>query len=262
MEFYIRFVAQEVTAFAGAITRAVQLLAKRVDHLEQVTVIAAEHATSAAQARGPGIDLDPWVAVIVSALEATGGRVLHAECGSGAVVRALSDAGVDAYGVEPNETLALTAATAGLDVRADDAISHLQAVPDGALGALVLTGVVDRLALGGLLQLADLGAAKVAPGGRLIVVSTGPAAWTVARDPVLADLAPGRPLHPETWDHLLTGRGFEPARIDWSATDPERGLAPLPGTDVDAKIHNANIERLNQLLFSPPAYALVTRRSA
>ena len=99
-------------------------------------------------------------------------------------------------------------------MRGDDPLTHLRALPEASLGGLVLSGCVDDRALGEMLEIADRAAAVLAPGGRVVVVSDGPAAWARQTDPVVADLAPGRPLHPETWCHLLGERGFRDLRVD------------------------------------------------
>ena len=38
-------------------------------------------------------------------------------------------------------------------------------------------------------------------------------AWAGTVPPVVADLSPGRPLHPETWAHLLVEGGFQPVEV-------------------------------------------------
>lgn len=259
MAFYMRFLAQQVTSFAGAITRAVRLLGQRVETLEAVTLLAGERSLAEVSERRGGPDLAPWVELVVTELAGARGRVLHIECGAGALLAALSAAGADAYGVEPVEALAMEASRAGLDVRADAALAHLRALPDGTLGGLVLSGCVDALALGEVLELADRAAAAVAPGGTVVVLSSGPAAWARAVDPVVADLSPGRPLHPETWSHLLGERGLCGIRHHAALSAPEL-LRPVPDATPGADVLNANAERLNAVLFAPAAYAVVGRR--
>jgi hypothetical protein len=259
--WYARFLTQQVTAFNGAITRAVRLLGARVDDLEIVTVRAGERSLAEIRDHRPGPDLTGWVGLIVAEMTAARGRVLHTECGAGAALLALGAAGVDAYGVEPVEALAVEASQAGLDVRGDDPLTHLRALPEASLGGLVLSGCVDDRALGEMLEIADRAAAVLAPGGRVVIVSDGPAAWARQTDPVVADLAPGRPLHPETWRHLLGERGFRDLRVD-SVPSPVEALKTVP-TDVGgAEVINANIERLNRLLFAPSGYAVVATRHA
>jgi len=260
MAWYVRFLAQQVTAFAGAITRSVRLLGHRVDRLETVTIVAAERSLSEVKQRRAGADLSQWSAVVTNAMAGVTGRVLHAECGEGELLAHLVADGRDAYGVEPSEPLAMAAARAGLDVRADDLLAHLRAVPDGALAGAVLSGAVDCLPLGSLLELADLVTAKTGPGAVVVVLSVGPGAWARALDPIVSDLAPGRPLHPETWCHLLATRGWDPALVHPTA-NPTQALAPVPAGTPGAEVINANVERLNRLLYSSPAYAVTARRA-
>ena len=262
MAWYLRFVAQQVTAFAGAITRSVRLLGERVDALETVTVMASERTLAEIRERRAGPDLSAWAPAVADELRDVRGRILHTECGDGTLLAALDAPGADPYGVEPVEALAMAASRAGLDVRADDALVHLRALPDRALGGLVLSGCVDALPLGEVLEIADRAAATVAPGGVVVVVSAGPATWMHTADPVVSDLTPGRALHAETWCHLLTERGFSGARVvrTKEATEPDQALEPvdpaLPGADV----LNANIDRLNRALFAPSGYAVVAER--
>jgi hypothetical protein len=93
----------------------------------------------------------------------------------------------------------------------------------------------------------------------VVVLSSAPTAWARSLDPVVADLAPGRPLHPETWAHLLTTHGFcDPVS---HAAAGATLLAAVPEATPGAPVLNANIDRLNAVLFSPAAYAVVARRS-
>jgi len=259
MAWYVRFLAQQVTAFAGAITRAVRLLGRRVDDLERVTVRSAEQTLLEITERRSGPDLAAWFDIVSDALAGLDGRVLHAECGSGALLARLVADGRDAYGIEPSESLAMSAAQSGLDVRADEALTHLRAVPDGALEGLVLSGAVDCLPLGSVLELVDQAAAKLATGGVAVVISASPAAWARALDPVIADLSPGRPLHAETWSQLLQSRGFGHPAVHLSP--PATTLAEVSDAVPGAEVLNSNVARLNELLFSPPSFAVTARRA-
>jgi hypothetical protein len=144
-----------------------------------------------------------------------------------------------------------------LEVRSDEAAVHLRALPDGALGGVVLTDCVERLPVGAQVQLADLAVAKVRPGGTVVVVSADPRAWerSIGEDQI--DLAPGRPLRPGTWLRLLRDRGMEDVEMV-EGSRPE-GLAPVPKANA---VLNENIELLNGLLFGPSSYAVVARKPA
>ena len=216
MSWYLRYVAQQVSVFAGSTVSAMRLLGKRVVALEAATPGADPVVREAARRAASPPELASLAAAITEHLRVASGRVLVAECGDGELVRTLLDAGLDAYGCDHRLALSEAAALAGLDVRADDALDHLRAVDHEALGALVLAGVVDRSPIGTQLALADLAADVLATGGRLALVGTDPGEWGRSTSVVEADLAPGKPLHAETWVHLLQERGF---RVD----EPRRG---------------------------------------
>jgi len=159
--------------------------------------------------------------------------VLHAECGDGGVVEALAARGLDARGADPRSR-----ARADGDTRivSAGALEYLGATSSGTLDGLLLTGVVDHLRPGEGRALAQLAARCLAPGGVVVLVSARPDA-VVAIDPVAADLARGRPLHPVTWCHLLARYGlsvlaiFEPdsSEPDVFAVSAQRLVPALLG---------------------------------
>ncbi|HET6810446.1 MAG TPA: hypothetical protein VFH50_05495 [Acidimicrobiales bacterium] len=209
MAWYLEYLAQQITAFSTSTVRALRTLAERTTHLEEQLAEwrPAEDDGRDRPAEAP--DLSEWEQAVVGHFSAVTGRVLHAECGQGAIVQALRDAGVDAYGVDPRGPLVDAAVAAGLEAWPDDPVSHLGAVADAGLAGLVLSGCVDRLSLGRQRLLVELAAAKLAPGGRLVILGVNPERWPEAVPALEADLAPGRPLHAVTWSHLLDRARFE-----------------------------------------------------
>lgn len=248
----VRYVADQVSAFAAAITRAVRLLGDRVDSLERRSPAPGVLRTEALTDAG-GLDIGQWAETVVEVLRGSAGRVLHTECGDGALVAHLVHAGLDAYGVDPVER----ASAPGVEVRIDEALTHLQALPDGGLAGLVLSGCVERLPIGAMVELAASAAAKVAPGGAVLVLSADPRGWAQERSPVEIDLAAGRPLRGDTWCHLLARRGLS-ARIVAEREAPAADrLQPVPGADSALAF---NLDRLNERLFPPTAYVVVATR--
>ena len=122
--------------------------------------------------------------------------MLYAYIRADEVVARLRGAGIDAYGLSRSGPLHQP----GPDVRRADLLDHLRAVPDGALGAVLLVGPPDAMSpqtLGP--TVAEL--ARVAK--TAVIVSEAPWWWRLRLGAVDADLAPGRPLHPDTWLHAF-----------------------------------------------------------
>jgi hypothetical protein len=204
----IRYLTQQVTAFGGVVVQALKLIGRRLERLEEVSA-GADPALLGSAATAAAGRLDDVVAGHLAGLR---GRVLVAESGDGSLLRRLEE--LDVYGVEPRGDLAESAALTGLDVRNDAVLDHLRLVEAGALSGVVLTGVVDRSPVGAQVAMLEHAARILGPGGRLAVAATSPSAWGVD-NPVEADLAPGRPLHPATWVHLLEQLGFaSPAVVE------------------------------------------------
>lgn len=164
----------------------------------------------------PARELDGWVEPLAAfvAARAANGAVVHADCGEGALVRALQQLRVAARGVEPRGGVALRALESGCDVtivEVDEFLAHSSAA---SLGGLVLSGVTDRLPLHALLPLLARSRRSLADGAPVVVVAEQAAAGG-GEDAVPRDLHDAAPLHVETWDLLLTRSGF----VD---------IAPLP----------------------------------
>ncbi len=164
----------------------------------------------------------PWASVANEAFDGRPGRVLLAECRDGALLAALQASGVDAYGVEPSP-LFLVATEAAVDVRQEAAASHLRTLPRATLGGVILAGCTQHV-----LPVCPPGSRLIRRwsrthlghrGGRILVVSSGTSRADDPAQTVAYDLAPGRPLHAETWAALLGARGFGDVRLRCAVTD-------------------------------------------
>ncbi len=206
--WYIGYVTHQVSQFAASVSRALHLLDARVTELGRQ--VEAQQVPPAPVLSVPGRHRPDawWVPAATTACGLVRGRVLHAACGDGWLVGPLVASGVDAYGVDPRPGPALVAEMAGLDLRTEGLAEHLRAVEPAALAAVVLTGVVDGAAHGERTQLLGLVDDRLAPGGALVLHSVSPAAWAADDLPPEADMAPGRPLRPATWESLLHERGY------------------------------------------------------
>lgn len=189
-----------VTSLGVACAGALHALSARLAQLEE-QVRHLEHETDDTSqtplAPEPGDALTQWRNRLAEMLPPDE-RVLYAQSRADEVVAELRSAGVDAYGI----TDAGPRHQPGPDVRHGDLLDHLGAVPDDALGAVLLVGAAEAMkphTIGPLV--AELGrVTKV-----VLIVSEAPWWWRLRLGAVNADLAPGRPLDPDTWLHAFHG---------------------------------------------------------
>jgi SAM-dependent methyltransferase len=185
-------------------------------------------------------------------------RVLVADCGDGGLLDLLGAAGADAYGVDPSDLVLEPALARGLDVRSEGILDHLGVVATEALGGMVLTGSVQWLRPNERERLVDLVATRLAVGGTLVLHSGTPEGWAATVTPVVRDLAPGHPLHAQTWAHLLGSRGFAVGEPLVGGRDDR--IARVGDGSTDAASVNAAIDVINNLLLGPTEYLVVATR--
>lgn len=205
------------------VVEAFRFLHARVSTLE-TRVSTEDTPLDGAAWLAPARELDGWVEPLVSVLAArrNEGEVLHADCGEGALVRALAQRGVSAVGVEPRGGVALRALESGCDVTICEIAEHLPLRSGSSLGGLVLSGVVDRLPLHAIVPLLAESRRTLARGAAIVIVSE-PLAPLSANAPTSQDMVDRAALHLETWELLLARSGF----VD---------VAPLPaGTGGDER---------------------------
>lgn len=245
----LRHVAQQVSGFAHTAVRALRVVAERLDEVERAGPGAGGRTVDAARQAAGTLDVDHWAPLIGRLLQEAPGRVLHADAGSGELLDKLMGAGLDTYGVETLESAATAAIERGLDIRPDEVADHLRSLPENALGGLVLSGCVDRSTIGAAVDLADLAAGRLAPEGKVVVLSTDPGSWARGVSPAEADLSGGSPLWAPTWTHLLASRGFQAIEVH---DGPVGRRLQLTG---EAALDD-NFALLNRVLFPNPSYAV------
>jgi hypothetical protein len=205
----VGWITHQVSQSASAVSRALHIVDDRLGELG--SRLDAQRVPPAGVVEFPGLDGPDawWVGPAVGAVAKAPGRVLHAACGDGWLVRRIAEAGGDAYGVDPR-TAPVEAGTLGvLDLRAEPLAEHLDGVAAAGLGALVLSGVADGMSVaerGDLLRRVER---ALTPGGTVVVHCVSRTTWESADAPVEADLAPGRPLRPDSWCRLFAAEGYE-----------------------------------------------------
>jgi O-antigen chain-terminating methyltransferase len=111
-----------------------------------------------------------------------------------------------------------------------------------------------------LTQLLDVAFDKLRPGAPIVLETINPACWFAFFESYIRDLTHVRPVHPDTLKYLMIATGFQHVDIKYRAPYPDAEklqpvTAPALGDLVETL--NANVEKINRLLFTYLDYAAV-----
>jgi SAM-dependent methyltransferase len=190
--------------------------------------------------------------------------VLDIGCGRGEFLALLKARGVRARGIDVNDSMVEVCVQKGLDASKADALGYLRAQPAGSLGGLLAAQVVEHLDPAYLTNLLDAAYAALRPGAPIVLETINPACWFAFFESYVRDITHVRPLHPDTLKFLLQASGFGGVEIRYQAPYPEhhklQRVAPAALGDT-AETLNANVDKLNSLLFTHLDYAAIAKRS-
>lgn len=197
--------------------------------------------------------------------------VLDIGCGRGEFLALLKEHRISGRGIDANAQMIAVAREHGLDVARADALEYLQALPDGSLGGVIASQVIEHLPPSYLLSLLPVILQKLRPNAPVVLETINPACWLAFFGSYLRDYTHVWPVHPETLQYLLQATGFARVEIRYSAQAPDavrmRGVDPASLTGLDpatskaltamAQAYNANASILNSLLFTYMDYAAI-----
>jgi SAM-dependent methyltransferase len=195
--------------------------------------------------------------------------VLDVGCGRGEFLDLLREAGIGARGLDTNHEMVEVCRARGLDVVEGDLVGYLTDLPDASLGGLIAVQVVEHLEPSYLMRALDVAYHKLRPGSLIALETINPASWFAFFSSYIRDLTHQRPIHPDTLQYLLTASGFQRARVEFSAPlrdiDKLQPIASPQPQDAPAvadliTTFNANVERLNSLLFAFQDYTAIAER--
>ncbi len=213
------------------------------------------------QFRGSAEDIRANLASYVR-LFAGAAEVLDVGCGRGEFLSLLREQGISARGIDLNGAMVDVCRAKGLHAEVADALDYLLAQPDGSLGGLFAAQVVEHLEPAYLTSLLDAAHAKLRPGSPIVLETINPACWFAFFESYVRDITHVRPLHPDTMTFLLVAAGFQKTEVEYRAPYPEHEkLQPVHGLAADAtETLNANVSKLNSLLFTHLDYAAIAYR--
>ena len=191
--------------------------------------------------------------------------VLDVGCGRGEFLILLREHGVSARGIDTHEAMVHRCREKGLQADAVDALAFLREQPARSLGGLFAAQVVEHLQPSYLAALLDAAFHALRPGAPIVLETINPACWFAFFESYVRDITHVRPLHPDTLRYLLTATGFERLEIRYRAPYPDHEkLQPIAPNTALAKDSvetlNANVEKINRLLFTHLDYAAVGYR--
>jgi SAM-dependent methyltransferase len=189
--------------------------------------------------------------------------VLDIGCGRGEFLSLLKERGVRARGIDVNDSMVEVCVQKGLEASKADALGYLRAQPPGSLGGLLAAQVVEHLDPAYLTNLLDAAYGALRPGAPIVLETINPACWFAFFESYVRDITHVRPLHPDTLKFLLQASGFGGVEIRYQAPYPEHHkLQRVPPALGDAaETLNANVDKLNSLLFTYLDYAAIARRT-
>lgn len=188
--------------------------------------------------------------------------VLDFGCGRGELVAVLNERGIHAEGVDPDTGMVAEAQGHGRAVHLGDGLQYLRDLPANELGAVISVHVVEHLPLEVLVELLELSAARLKPGGVFVAETPNPMSLIVLGNSYILDPTHVWPLHPSLLTFLAERAGFRDVSLQFYSPAESYRLPHIdPGPDGPGWVAdlNVSIERLNEVLFGPQEYALIAR---
>ena len=153
--------------------------------------------------------------------------VLDFGCGRGELVEVLAGRGIDAAGVDPDVGMVEEAVGHGRAVHLGDGLAYLRALEPHSLGALISVHVVEHLPLPVLVELLELAATRLRPGGIFIAETPNPMSLIVLGNSYILDPTHVWPLHPSLLTFLAERAGFRDVDLRFYSPADDYRLAPI-----------------------------------
>jgi len=190
-----------------------------------------------------------------------GGRILDLGCGRGEFLELLTARGFQAEGVDLNVEMIAICRDKGLSVEKGDLLECLAARPDASLDGIFSSQVIEHLPPASLRRLVELSYAKLRPEGRILLETVNPLSVFALVHIYFLDFTHRTPVHPQALQFLLEAAGFSSAAVRFGLGLEAEKLGHIPPADEAAAVFNRNVDRLNALLFAPPQYSVLGRKT-
>lgn len=190
-----------------------------------------------------------------------GGKILDLGCGRGEFMELLKENRIEAEGVDINGQMVDICRDKGLNCTKGDILEKLAAFENGTLGGVFSSQVIEHLPPSYLTRMVELAFFKLGSSGCIVLETINPTSVFSLVQIYFLDLSHQKPIHPQMLRFLLESSGFEEVEIKYSHPLEQERLQNLPGADEVASLLNQNIDNLNKLLYAPPNYAAIGKKT-
>ena len=178
--------------------------------------------------------------------------ILDLGCGRGEWLELLKEGGLQASGIDCNETAIQYCKSAGLDVIYGDALSSLGTLRDASIGAVTSFHMIEHLPFEVTLALIDEALRVLKTGGFLILETPNPQNVLVGAHTFYLDPTHLRPLPSAMLRFFVEARGFCNVHV--------RELNPYPASMRLADDGKGLASRLNDYLYGPQDYSVIGQK--
>ena len=192
-------------------------------------------------------------------------NVLDIGCGRGEFLELMAEEGISGYGIDMEIDAVRFCLGENLAAEQAEALAHLASLPDESLGGIFISQVVEHMTPSEIIELVGLAYRKTRPGCHLVIETPNPQCLLIFASFFYADMSHVQPIHPETVRFLLISAGFRDVEIDFTNPVPRNQRLSKIGTEAGADQAwvaelNANIDKLNTVLFGYMDYAAVGKK--
>ncbi len=252
---------EELTAASGLLDRVIageplRIETSAADESELPDALRRAWATFTDSFRGDRAEIRERVAEYVPLLQDSH-PVLDLGCGRGELLEVLRDHGIEARGVDSDAAMLQACRRLGLGVTQAEALAELRNLPAESLGAVTAVHVAEHLGSAGWMELVDLAARALRPGGVLLIECPNPETLRVGANLFWVDPTHRVPVHPDALSFVARAVGLHVVEV--------RRLRPFPPEQRLADPHQpehvrALAERLDVWLSGPRDFLLVARK--
>jgi O-antigen chain-terminating methyltransferase len=178
--------------------------------------------------------------------------ILDLGCGRGEWLELLKEGGLQASGIDCNETAIQYCKSAGFDVIYGDALSSLGTLRDTSIGAVTSFHMIEHLPFEVTLALIDEALRVLKTGGILILETPNPQNMLVGAHTFYLDPTHLRPLPSAMLRFFVEARGFCNVQV--------RELNPYPASMRLADDGRGLASRLNDYLYGPQDYSVIGQK--